>query len=1167
MPSASPRRWPLWLGALILLLALAAIGVLVRRSARLPDPGTERYERYVRLFQVGEAAADTDQPELARTRLTEAIALVPQEPAAYADRGLLELRLNQLDAAGRDLAEAHRLAPENAEIEAMLGHLDRARGKFAAAADHFRKALASRPDDLPVLYALARTVEQEAGPDVDADYQRLIERGLKVDPTNLRLLRDRASVAIRRGDRSSLADTLAAYRRLAPGWDKEAVAALDRLQKKAVGPLDESLLNDLDALDNLLKPEPGYVRSARAVDPDQKAVGELMSGFVRLAPVRPTPAPPDLGLSYGPPTPLGDARGDVVLPVWLDPQGVPAVFVASAKEVRRADAAGPALPFPAAPKAVPPTADGVLAFVWNNDLRPDLLFAGAGGLRFFQGGEGGTFTDVTAKTGLPTDVLGDDYYGVWATDFEADGDLDVIAAQRSGPVRVLRNNGDGTWKVLEPFAGVTDVSAFARADFDNDGAPDAAFIDARGKLFVFANERMGLFRARPLPDDLPGSGPFLALAVADVNDDGVLDLIALRGDGSVLRLSDKDKGRGWDVTVIARWDKVPAGAPPGSVRLLAADLDNNGAVDLLVSGQSAAAAWLADGQGKFTALPASVPARVFAAVDRTGDGYPDLLAVDRDGRSVQYDARPTKGYHSVVVRPRGALGVPRGDSRINSFGVGGTVEVRTGRLVQKVPIAGPEVRLGIGEAKEAQVVRVDWPNGTFQVEFEADPGKPLVADQRLKGSCPFLFAHDGTGVKFVTDLLWSSPLGMYINGQDQGGAVQTTDWVKVRGDQLAERDGYYDLRINANLWETHFIDHAALKVVDHPPGTEVFVDERFSLTPVVPKVYVTTPPRPVARARDDGGHDVTDVVRRVDCRYLDTFGRGVYQGLTRDHWVEVDLGDDAPATGPLYLLATGWIHPTDSSLNVAITQGRHGPPSPLVLEVPDASGGWKPAGPPLGFPAGKNKTILVRLDGIGGAGVARHFRLRTNLEIYWDALAWAPGLDDGLARTQDLAPETADLRYRGVLETTQADESSPELPNYDKVVSRRQYWRDLIGYHTRFGDVRELLAKVDDRYVILNAGDDLALRFRAPPPPPAGWRRDFVFVSDGWEKDGDFNTRFSKTVLPLPSHGQAGYATPPGRLQDDPVYRRHPDDWRAYHTRWVTPAEFVRGLRPARGGS
>ena len=39
------------------------------------------------------------------------------------------------------------------------------------------------------------------------------------------------------------------------------------------------------------------------------------------------------------------------------------------------------------------------------------------------------------------------------------------------------------------------------ADFDNDGAPDAAFLNANGSLFIFANERSGLFRAREIPAD------------------------------------------------------------------------------------------------------------------------------------------------------------------------------------------------------------------------------------------------------------------------------------------------------------------------------------------------------------------------------------------------------------------------------------------------------------------------------------------------------------------------------------------------------------------------------------------------------------------------------------------------------------------------------------------
>ena len=35
--------------------------------------------------------------------------------------------------------------------------------------------------------------------------------------------------------------------------------------------------------------------------------------------------------------------------------------------------------------------------------------------------------------------------------------------------------------------------------------------------------------------------------------------------------------------------------------------------------------------------------------------------------------------------------------------------------------------------------------------------------------------------------------------------------------------------------------------------------------------------------------------------------------------------------------------------------------------------------------------------------------------------------------------------------------------------------------------------------------------------------RDFVLVGDGWVKDGDFNTTFSRTVLPLPTHASGRY--------------------------------------------
>jgi hypothetical protein len=193
---------------------------------------------------------------------------------------------------------------------------------------------------------------------------------------------------------------------------------------------------------------------------------------------------------------------------------------------------------------------------------------------------------------------------------------------------------------------------------------------------------------------------------------------------------------------------------------------------------------------------------------------------------------------------------------------------------------------------------------------------------------------------------------------------------------------------------------------------------------------------------------------------------------------------------------------------------------------------------------------------------ADRLRLRTNLEIYWDML----GVSDRSrtqVQTKRLTPSAADLAFRGYSQTTSPRGESPETPIYEKLANTTQRWRDLVGYYTRFGDVNPLLASVDDRYVIMNAGDELRLRFAEQQPPPSGWRRDFVLIGDGWEKDGDYNTGYSETVLPLPSHDRPDYGsgTPSLVLENDPIYRRHPEDWTEYHTRYVTPGEFVRGLR------
>src|SRR4051794_4873792 len=81
-------------GALTLLAALGlTVYLLWPGRPGLPGPGSPRYEEYVEAFEAGTAAGETATliPQ-ALENLTRAIELVPEEPAAWANRGLVHLR-------------------------------------------------------------------------------------------------------------------------------------------------------------------------------------------------------------------------------------------------------------------------------------------------------------------------------------------------------------------------------------------------------------------------------------------------------------------------------------------------------------------------------------------------------------------------------------------------------------------------------------------------------------------------------------------------------------------------------------------------------------------------------------------------------------------------------------------------------------------------------------------------------------------------------------------------------------------------------------------------------------------------------------------------------------------------------------------------------------------
>jgi hypothetical protein len=1127
----------------MLILAVAVFLVACRPTATLPTRSSPEYNEIVRTFYIGLAALQVGHDVQAESSLGKFTQLAAAEPAGWANWGVLALRQRNFDAAAERIERARALADDNPDVYYLLGLLESSRGKTAEAITALRKAIELNPQNLLATYKLAEELEREGN---EEEFQRLMQQILATQPDNLAALLELTRVAAKRGDAETVKSCVAKVRERSSAWPAEVQQQVTALEQAMNSGDLRGAATRTTFLRNVLVRVPDYQRGLAAIKPPPGEEAVPFTHFLRIETPVFKPAPADIALEFKPEPATVGTDANWIGAIWLNGEGAPVIATAYKQELKLSN--GVTLPFPGGDG--PTSRFGVLPVDFDYDFKTDLVLAGANGVRLYRQESPDRFTDKTAATKLQPAILNGNYRGAWACDIEADGDLDIVLG--GTPHKVLRNNGDGTFVEINSFPNVTSITDFAWGDLDADGDPDAALIDDSETLHVFTNERQGLFTERAAP---PVATRVRAISIAELNNDSVLDLVVGQNDGVITRVSDRDQGAGWDYAEVAKTGNV-ADTPT----LRAADLDNNGGLDLLWGSR----VLLSDENGKFSSIKTSFESdwhRVEDVADVNGDGRLDVLGID-DGHPVKSINHGSKNYHWQVVRPRAIQAT--GDQRINSFGVGGEMEVRSGLLLQKQPITGPVLHFGLGEETAADVVRVVWPNGTVRADFEIKTDQTVVIEQRLKGSCPFLFAYNGKEMAFVKDTApWGSAIGLRINTIGTARVEATEEWYKINRDQLVPRDGYYDLRITAELWETYYYDQLRLMVVDHPVGTEIFVDERFVIPAAKPAITTVATPKPVASAIDDNGQDVTNVVKSLDGNYLDTFGRGTYQGVTRDHYVEIELGAEAPTNGPLWLIAHGWMHPTDSSINVAISQANRSgqeQAKPLSLEVPDGRGGWEVARPNLGFPAGRNKICLIDLSKVFKSEV-RKLRLRTNLEIYWDLLEWSVEQPGATPKIINLNPEVADLHYRGYSVINQANASSPEIPDYNRLSGSKQIWRDLIGYYTRFGDVRELLLRADDRYVIMNAGDEMSFRFAAPASPPAGWVRDYVIVGDGWIKDGDYNSTFSKTVLPLPFHAKNLYDTPPGRLEDEWVFRRFPQDWQNYHTRYVTADAFQNAMR------
>src|SRR5262249_45491414 len=139
------------------------------------------------------------------------------------------------------------------------------------------------------------------------------------------------------------------------------------------------------------------------------------------------------------------------------------------------------------------------------------------------------------------------------------------------------------------------------------------------------------------------------------------------------------------------------------------------------------------------------------------------------------------------------------------------------------------------------------------------------------------------------------------------------EYVRIRDDQLKERDGRYELRGTNELEEALFVDRLQLIAIDHPPDTEVYPNERVTDPPRQYRLFTTRGAHSPRTAIDDHGHDVRDRIAKLDRQYPDDFELLKTRGYAGSHTLTLDLGE--PSRGKTLLLLTGWTDYAFSSDN------------------------------------------------------------------------------------------------------------------------------------------------------------------------------------------------------------------------------------------------------------
>ena len=1162
MNSCTPKRMKSFLSRFTLpVLLLVYIPIVTAQQT-----ADEIISAAIRHQNLGLAYLEESQPHQAIEQFQGLINLVPDESIGYGNLAVAHLRLKQRKEAEKWVTRGLEVEPMDSQLHFILAEIYQSQSRTAEAVAAIGEAVMLAPDDLEVRYKLARHYlsqrdDLEAMDEAIFHLQALRER----TPANVVVLLKLANVLLRRERVEEAKRVCLELNALLWDADEEFLKYL----KQGLLLIDQDDIKGAarytQIFENVQKRSPRY----------QQGIGELVtnilghpieefsSGFSARVQAKRTPA---IGVNFVNVTQeigLGnlDGKRSAILLTDYDNDGDLDLYTTApdlkgeSNIFRNEDG-----------KLVPSGKLGRLgdtaAFAdIDKDGDPDLCLSGDDGHILLRNDGEGSFTEMTRFVGTQS-VQDSEQQGRGAAlfvDYDHDGDLDLFTT--GNRVEMYRNSADGAFSDVSDQTFIPSKQPGARdaalADFDDDGDIDLFIVNDATGCTLFTNLRQGKMQALTDAVGISQNHAFTAVAVGDYDNDGDIDLF-LATDGEIPYQLYRNLGDG-TYALDARSDETVVDAAKG-VRGSDAhflDYDNDGCLDLWLIGESQAAdgrgvfLFRNDGTGRFTdtsnLLPETVRSGGDGAVsDYDNDGDLDLFLIDPDGgvAVLRNEGGNQNSWLEVKLE-----GVDAGNNKNNIDGIGAKVELKAGELYQMKYVADPVTHFGLGKEKQADVLRVVWTNGVPQNVITPKSNQRILEKQVLKGSCPFLYVYDGSGYQFVTDLLWRSPLGM-ATPMGFLAAAETADYVKIPGELMKPKAGIYSIQVTEELWETAYFDLVKLLVVDHPVGTQIFTDERYTPPPFPEfKIYTAKEIHYPRVALDHHGYDVSDALKAVDYRYAIEHEPGVFQGVVDPHFIVLDLGD-VPDDQGLTLFLTGWIFPTDTSINLSLSQNPSINPAFPHLQVRDEGGKWQTVINPIGIPAGKNKTICIDLTG-KFLSDDRGVKIATDMQIYWDSAFFAIGGEDVPTRITRLSPNHADLHYRGFSKMYRPTPHGPHLFDYSEVETAQQ-WRDLAGHYTRYGEVTSLLEEIDDMYVILNAGDEMTVEFDAGELPPleAGWERNFILYSDGWDKDGDINTLTSQTVGPLPFHGMSTYPYPPSeKYPETPAHLRYQLE---YNTRRVT---------------